>query len=141
MGHPIRYKNLTEEEIAALCNGCGKKGGFIPVPEFKFTASCNHHDFNYWLGCSEAHRIKADFQFLTAMLHDAEYKESGKRRNIISRNYYRSLAHIYYYAVRICGSNPVLGGFHYSNKQRDSDDLAQYMKEYMEGTINERARD
>ena len=37
------YKDLTDTQKQAICNGCGGKGGFINPPEFLFHASCNHH--------------------------------------------------------------------------------------------------
>ena len=67
----IRFADLTESQKAFICNGCGPKGGWVPVPDFLFHASCDHHDFNYWLGCTEQDRRKADHEFLTEMLKDA----------------------------------------------------------------------
>jgi len=99
----IRFNDLTDEEKEMICNGCGPKGGLIPIPNFRFEASCNHHDFNYYIGCTEKQRKKADKQFLAAMRLDAG-------RNI----YYRVWAYTYYMAVRAFGKKC----FYYGPSQR-----------------------
>ena len=104
----IRYHDLTEEQKKVICNGCGPKGGWMPVPEFFCHASCNHHDFNYWLGYREIDREKADKQFYVEMKKDAE------------RNpWKRVVAWSYYKAVRWFGG----ACFHYSTRERDEKDL------------------
>ena len=55
----LKYRDLTEEQKKFVCNGCGGKSGWINPPEFLFNASCNHHDFLYWRGCTEADVLKA----------------------------------------------------------------------------------
>lgn len=86
----------------------------MPVPEFFFHASCDHHDFNYWLGCTEADREKADNEFYEAMKQDVGWK------------WWRlPLAWTYYMAVRICGG----ACFHYADRERDENDLAAAMEE------------
>ena len=110
----IRYRDLTEKEKLIICNGWGPKAGWVPVPEFLFHASCNHHDFNYWLGCTEQDRARADHQFLEAMLKDA-----GKSKK------YQTLAFTYWMAVRLFGA-PF---FHYSSRERNEDDLHQAILE------------
>lgn len=104
----IRYKDLTHEQKAFICNGCGPKGLFIKPPDFLFRASCNHHDFNYWLGCNRLQRKKADLQFYREMLKDAG-------RNF----YYKFWARSYYRAVRIGG----MFCFHWAKQQRTLEDL------------------
>lgn len=93
-----KYNELTQEEKKAICNGCGGKGSFVPVPNFRFKASCNHHDYNYFLGGTEKDRLKADTQFLEAMILDA-----GLNGNLFRRIFYKFWAYIYYFAVRIFG--------------------------------------
>ena len=110
----IRYRDLTEEQKAIICNGCGPKGGWVPVPDFCFHASCDHHDFNYWLGCTEADRWKADHQFLVEMLKDAG-DDPAKQ----------TLAITYWLAVRVFGP----ACFHYAEKERDEHDLAAALLE------------
>ena len=131
MAKKLVYKNLSHLERRVICNGCGRKSGFIPVPEFKFTASCNQHDFNYWLGGSEADRLKADYQFYVAMKHDATYDEEGNKRNFLVRRYYLTWAYIYYKAVRTCGGNKKLGGFNYRDVPRTWKDLDNEVQEFL----------
>jgi hypothetical protein len=109
----LKYKDLTPEEKRKICNGCGGKGGKINPPEFKFNASCNHHDFNYWRGHTESDRRKADKEFYKAMKGDAR-KLPWYRRSI-----HFSLAYIYYKAVRISGKK----FFYYGPKYRDRSDI------------------
>ncbi len=107
----IRFKDLNKEQKKFICNGCGGKGSWIPVPNFMFAASCDHHDFNYWLGCNEEHREKADEQFLQALLEDA-----GKSRYIYLFKFW---AKVYYRAVRFRGHK----FFHFSDKEKSLEDL------------------
>jgi len=108
----IRYRDLTEEQKAIICNGCGPKGGWVPVPEFFCHASCDHHDFNYWLGYREEDRLKADRQFYTEMRKDAGWNP-----------WKLSVALTYYLAVRVFGKS----FFHYAKKERDVTDLLIYV--------------
>ncbi len=110
----IRYSDLKEYQKAIICNGCGPKGGWIPVPEFFCHASCNHHDFNYWLGYREKDRLKADNQFYKEMRKDAGWNPLKL-----------SIALTYYLAVRTCGWSC----FYYGSKERDENDLAQYIED------------
>ena len=103
----IRFKDLTEYQKFIICNGCGPKGGWMPVPEFFCHASCDHHDFNYWLGGSEWDRLKADNQFYREMRKDAGWNPLKQ-----------SVALTYYLAVRTCGFTC----FHYG-EERNMDDL------------------
>lgn len=112
----IRWRHLTPKERAVICNGCGPKGGPIPVPDFVFTEACNHHDFNYWLGSSKLQRKKADLQFLAEMIAEA----CGVRKYII-------LAGIYYRAVRWFGGRC----FHYARRQRTKRELKEVVNRYL----------
>jgi len=94
----LRFRQLTRKQKEKICNGCGSKGGFINPPEFLFHASCDHHDFLYWLGCTEDDRLKADKSFYKYMQLDIVNEDS-----FIKRLYYKMLAYIYYKAVRIFG--------------------------------------
>jgi hypothetical protein len=80
-------------------NGCGGKGESFDPPDWLFTASCEHHDFNYWLGGDEEARKKADLQFYKAMLIDASRAPWWKRP------WYKLMAWIYYRAVRYYASD------------------------------------
>ena len=110
----IRFADLTESQKAFICNGCGPKGGWVPVPDFLFHASCDHHDFNYWLGCTEQDRRKADHEFLTEMLKDAGEDPAMQ-----------TIAITYWMAVRLFGSVC----FHYAERERDENDLAAAISE------------
>ena len=106
----IRYADLTEEQKLVICNGCGPKSGWVPVPEFFCHANCDHHDFNYWIGCTEEDREKADREFLEAMLLDAGNNKAKQ-----------TIAMTYWMAVRLFGK----AFFHYSDHERDEYDLAR----------------
>lgn len=93
----IKYKEWTTQEIFEYTNGCGGKGSFIPVPQFIFRASCNHHDINYLLGGCEKDRLKSDVQFYEMMLLDCN------NHPFLFKYFYKFWAYVYYKAVRICG--------------------------------------
>jgi hypothetical protein len=68
---------------------------------------CDHHDFNYWLGGTEADRWKADWQLCQEGLKRAKWNPLKI-----------SAVMVYYSAVMSCGWIC----FHYG-KERDMDDL------------------
>jgi len=115
----IRYNELTKEQKEVICNGCGGKGGKLNPPDFMFTASCNHHDFNYWLGHTEEDRRKADKQFLEAMLNDISVLPFWKRF------FFRKIAYTYYKAVRLFGKS----FFYYAKAERTKEDLLSIIHE------------
>ena len=119
MVEKLRYVDLTEPEKTAIVNGCGPKGGNIPVPEFIFTASCDHHDFNYWLGCMEEDRHKADKQFYNAMKEDCDALKNHRALGRIMYFRYRVWSWLYYKAVRHFGNHY----FHYADKERTRSDI------------------
>ena len=94
----VRYRDLNSACRKTLCNGCGGKGSFVDPPDFCFTASCDHHDFNYALGGLEKDRLKADRQFLKAMKQDTLRLTGWWRRTMAWL-----AAHWYYFAVRRFG--------------------------------------
>lgn len=83
------------------------------MPEFLFTASCDHHDFNYWLGHDEYDRVRADWQFYEAMLVDAGRAPWWRRW------WDRWMAGVYYRAVRSFGAS----AFYYGSNYRTRADL------------------
>ena len=94
----LRYSKLTDRQKDIITNGCGGKGmGFKP-PQFFFKASCNHHDFYYWRGGTEADRKHADSMFFLAMREDAD-----RGNNIFAVTGNKLAAIFYYLAVRIGG--------------------------------------
>ena len=110
----VRYGDLTDEERALICNGCGPKGAVLDAPDWLFEASCDHHDFNYWLGHTEDDRRRADWQFYEAMLRDAHRKAS-----FWNEWWYRLMAWTYYKAVRAFGKS----AFYYGPHERTREDL------------------
>ena len=110
----VRFRHLTDYQRQIICNGCGPKGLFIKPPDFMFRASCDHHDFNYWIGCNRLHRKKADLQFYREMLKDAG-----------SDPWYKFWAGVYYRVVRWFGAR----SFYWGKKQRDLHDLIKYIIE------------
>jgi len=120
----VRWGDLTEEqkdklrEIGEL-NGCAGKGSWIDPPDWIFTASCDQHDFNYWLGGSEEAREKADLQFYEAMLADANSMPW------YSSWYYRWMAWIYYKAV----SKYAGAFFEYTDRERTLEDLEELLED------------
>jgi len=59
------FSDLTPEQQATFGNGC------TWVPDFIFTASCRHHDFNYSRGGYLKDKLKADFDFAYRMYMDS----------------------------------------------------------------------
>ena len=86
----------------------------MPVPELFLHEICDQHDFNYWVGGSEKDRWKADWQLRTA-----GSKKAGWNPLKLAAVY------TYYLAVVSCGWTC----FHYADKERDENDLVQFLKE------------
>ncbi len=104
-----KFEHLPQETIDQICNGCGGKGGFITPPyALFFEASCNHHDYGYWKGCTEKQREICDKKFHQAMKNDTT------RLNKWKQPYFRAWAYAYYCGVRIFGKK----FFYYADKQR-----------------------
>jgi len=116
----VRFRDLTPEQIDLICNGCGGKGHWLDPPDWLFTASCNHHDFNYWLGCTEENRKEADRQFYEAMLADAAAADSWWKRT-----WCKVMAFIYYKAVRLFAKDY----FYYGPEERTLEDLQESLEE------------
>ena len=97
----IKYNDLTPYQKEAICNACGPKWLPIKLPDFIFTADCHQHDFKYWRGAlfgfKRLMRLKADVQFLLAMLNDVENCPAEERYI-----YYR-WAYRYFMVVRVLG--------------------------------------
>lgn len=90
----LSFKDLTPDEAALICNGCGGKGSWIDPPDWLFKASCDHHDFEYWRGGTEEDRRAADWGFYRAMLDDVAQAPWWRRP------FARMRAWTYYKAVR-----------------------------------------
>jgi len=92
----VKYEDLTDIDKAILgLNGCGSKS--FRVPNFFFEADCNHHDYGYWIGCTEADRKICDDKFYEAMKRDVARLPWYKKFHYIT-------AYIFYLAVRLNGS-------------------------------------
>ncbi len=59
------FTDLTPEQQATYGDGCSF------VPDFHFTASCRHHDFNYERGGSVLYKFKADWDMCRLMWADS----------------------------------------------------------------------
>jgi len=105
----IPYELLTLEQKKEICNGCGGKGSWIKPP-FKlfYKASCNHHDYGYWMGVTEKERILCDNALLKHMRKDC------KRVSWFKYLLFRPWCEAYYLAVRFAGSDY----FYYGKKKR-----------------------
>lgn len=125
----VRYNDLTETDKqrcreVRIINGCGPKIGWVNwlVPDVVFglhiEEDCDHHDFNYWLGHTEADRVKADWQFYERLRGRARRKtESWWWRWM--RPIYYTAAWAYYRAVRWLGAK----FFYYGPSERTREDL------------------
>ena len=102
----LRYSELTDKQKSAITNGCGGKGMGFKAPQFRFKASCNHHDFYYWRGGEESDRKRADKAFLRLMLEDAD--TTG---DFFTRAWNRFGAYTYYFLVRLGGKKYFNYGF------------------------------
>ncbi|MFA5669912.1 MAG: hypothetical protein WCX83_00205 [Candidatus Cloacimonas sp.] len=109
----LRYSELTDNQKSIICNGCGGKGVFIKPPDFIFKASCNQHDFYYWLGKDENDRKKADKEFYRFMRIDISEVE------LIKKPYYHTWALAYYLSVRAFGRK----FFNYSDKYKTVEEI------------------
>lgn len=92
------WHDMTSDQRAAISNGCGGKGGWFRPPQFRFRASCDRHDFGYWIGGDESDRRWCDARFLGAMVADAVLLPIWKRP------FHLLMAYVYYRAVRAFGS-------------------------------------
>ena len=105
----MSYAEVPPARLAEIVNGCGPKGGWLKPPQFIFTASCNQHDYYYWVGGTEHDRWEADWAFYLIMRQDA--REYGWKRW-----WYYTLAWTYYKAVRLFGRS----SFHFGSKRSAS---------------------
>ena len=124
----LYYSQLTKKEKEFLCNGVGRRGwqGKV-IPEFVFTHAADLHDFLYWRGCTETDRCIADLKFYDKMKLAADFKENGKKRDVITRTFYSIMAYVYYRAVSKNGGDAVIGGFNYGERKKTRSDLRKEM--------------
>lgn len=88
---PYEYRKYID--LLSIVNGCGGKGGIIPVPELRFNHCCNCHDWDYLRGGTEEDKKIADSKFLKRMI--------GKSNELpIPRRWFTKLmSYVYYFAV------------------------------------------
>jgi hypothetical protein len=115
LGKELKFRYLTSSQKREICNGCGPKFAGEICPKFLLTASCDHHDFNYWLGGTSLDRQIADDQFYSAMLDDASKSWPPKSW------FYRLLAWRFYRAVREWGAT-----FFGAGRKRSWNELAAW---------------
>jgi hypothetical protein len=105
----IPYEFLTPEQKKEICNGCGGKGGFIKPPlRAFFKTSCNHHDYGYWCGCTEAERKNDDKGLRKSMKEDVAGLPWYKKP------LYMPWCYLYYRGVRVAGAK----FFYWGKKKR-----------------------
>ncbi len=95
-----------------------REGRFRAGSHFFFTASCDHHDFKYWQGCTELDCEWADHKFYQAMKRDVKERMPWWRRW-----WGYALAFAYYRAVRRFGKS----FFYYAARQRGREELDREM--------------
>ena len=61
------FTELKENEQLVFGDGCSF------VPDFIFTASCRHHDFNYSRGGGLLDKLKADYDMCRLMWSDSNW--------------------------------------------------------------------
>lgn len=134
----LKYRYLTHEQKKHICNGCGAKGGWIKPPNFIFLASCNHHDFKFWLGCTIEAFYKANKDFYEMMKIDIAnikfYTDDMKwyekaisiSKASAKKSYYHIWAFAYYQAVNIGGKEY----FYFAEVMKTKEDLLKEMEKY-----------
>jgi len=110
----MRWRNVdtllrSRLKTAGILNGCGPKGGrlgaLVPNRILRLSVEefCDWHDLNYTIGGKEADRIKADWQFYTAIYQRAKELTSSFWLRW-ARPFYCFTAWCYYRAVRLGGA-------------------------------------
>ena len=79
-------------------NNCGPRKGWIDVPDWIFTASCEKHDEYYIKGGDDADRFKADALFYYYMMVDVREQLPWWKRP-----WGHLVALIYFWGVRVGG--------------------------------------
>ena len=93
-----KFKDLTPEEKKEICNGCGGKGSWIRPPyAIFFEASCDQHDYGYYVGGTEKDRKTRDLKFYQAM------KKDCSTLSWFNKIKYYPWCWIYYLGVRFYG--------------------------------------
>ena len=105
----MKYEDLSEKQKVYICNGCGAKGGLIVPPKaIFFNASCDHHDYGHWKGCTESDRQRDNKTLRSAMVTDV------KRLPWYKRPFYYPWAWIYFIGLELVSWK----FFYYGDKKR-----------------------
>jgi len=88
----VSFTELTKQEQDSFGNGCGLQARLLRVPQFIFKASCRQHDFNYSRGGYIKDKIKADWDFLQAMLEDSKLSSKPLFYAIMSITYFMGVS-------------------------------------------------
>ena len=98
---PVKYEDLTPAEKKEICNGCGGKGGVVKPPyAAMFKASCNHHDYGYFKGCTWWDRLICDLKLTWLLLKDSFSFDWRKPHKVV---YFAAWSLIYFVGVRLGG--------------------------------------
>ena len=106
---PRMYDELTPDEKAKICNGCGTKGlGGWLVPDTLYgldiSEPCNIHDFMWYLGRTEMDMREANLTFLVNMIITIlSVKYPWWKKPLLVARLHRALK--YFEAVDIAGSH------------------------------------
>lgn len=116
----IRLVDLTASQRAAICNGCGSKGGpfaWLKPPKLCFTDACDQHDLAYWVGGDAGAKARADLDLWIGCSEALEAWEAEKPRGRIGVALRWVAAWVFWQAVRLGGR----WSFHYGRPRTDAD--------------------
>ena len=111
------YSDATPEQLQRICNGVGPSWAPPPIRKlmtslsgwFFNSASWQHHDFGYYIGCTEKERAEYDAKFFDAMRNDARQQPFLKMITALN------LSLFFYISVRCFGWLSFYYGQHYQN--------------------------
>lgn len=115
----LKYSDLKQSEKDFISNGCGAKNGFIKVPDFIFIASCNKHDFYFYLGNTWKLFFRANRKFYKYMRLDIK----NSNVSFFKKSYYHFWALNYFNFVSLGGSKY----FNFSDTPKTLNDLKKEM--------------
>ena len=114
--------------MIGIVNGCGPIGWARWIPDRIFglhvEEDCEHHDLNYWVGCSDFDRVKADRQFYDEIAERATRATTSIWKRLL-RPIYMLVARAYYAAAVDGGEKH----FFYGDQERTLEDLYRELEE------------
>ena len=99
------FTDLTPEQQATFGNGC------TFVPDFHYTASCRHHDFNYVRGYRLVDKLKADWDMCRLMWADSH------------KWYHYIVTTLYYLGLTFLPFSYLF--FHWNDRYRTTEEILQ----------------